>query len=225
MEAVGQMAASIAHQLNTPLSVILAQLQIMREELASTDNESYVEQIDKVFQNANKMSNLVSDLLSFSRESKSQSELINVNNIIDEIILLNDIRAKKAGVQIDKKLGKELPYIIAERSKLEQVFLNIIINALDAMPKGGKLQIKSEILMKNGKAYVLLNFKDTGLGIPKEVVAKIFNPFFTTKPVGKGTGLGLSICQEYVAEHHGEIYVESERGSGTTVSIELPVSS
>jgi signal transduction histidine kinase len=79
--------------------------------------------------------------------------------------------------------------------------------------------------MKNGKAYVLLNFKDTGIGIPKEVVSKIFNPFFTTKPVGKGTGLGLSICQEYVAEHHGEIYVESERGSGTTVSIELPVSS
>ena len=225
MEAVGQMAASIAHQLNTPLSVILAQLQIMREELAAKDNESYVQQIDKVFQNANKMSNLVSDLLSFSRESKSQSELINVNNIIDEIILLNDIRAKKAGVQIDKKLGKEIPYIIAERSKLEQVFLNIIINALDAMPKGGRLQIKSEILMKNGKAYVLVTFKDTGIGIPEEVISKIFNPFFTTKPVGKGTGLGLSICQEYIAEHNGEIYVESERGLGTTVSIELPVSS
>jgi len=225
MEAVGQMAAGIAHQLNTPLSVILAQLQILREELNTLDSATYVEQVDKVLQNANKMSNLVSDLLSFSRESKSQSELINVNSIIDEILLLNDIRAKKIGVKIEKKLAREIPYIIADRSKLEQVFLNIIINAFDAMPKGGTLMIKSEILMKNGRAYVLVNFKDSGIGIPKDIISKIFNPFFTTKPVGQGTGLGLSICQEYIKEHNGEISIESEQGEGSTVSIELPISS
>jgi PAS domain S-box-containing protein len=225
MEAVGQMSAGIAHQLNTPLSVISAQLQMLREDLGSLDNENYSEQIDKVLQNASKMSNLVSDLLSFSRESKSQSELINVNNIIDEILLLNDIKAKKIGVRIEKRLASEIPYIIADRSKLEQVFLNIIVNSFDAMPKGGKLFIKSEIFMKNIKAYILIKFKDSGIGIPENVVSKIFNPFFTTKPVGKGTGLGLSICQEYVKEHNGEIAVTSELGIGTTVSIELPVSS
>jgi two-component system cell cycle sensor histidine kinase/response regulator CckA len=223
MEAVGQMAAGIAHQLNTPLSVVAARLQLLHDEFTEQERQKYGEEISKMLQNSERMANIITDLLSFSRDSKSMNELLNLNKIIDEIILLVNIRAKKAGVQIEKKLTRNLPLITADRSKIEQIFLNIAINALDAMPQGGKLSISSGTTIKETKTYIWFNFEDTGTGIPSDMLSKIMDPFFTTKPVGKGTGLGLPISLDFVKEHHGDILISSKEGVGTVARVEFPV--
>jgi len=223
MEAVGQMAAGIAHQLNTPLSVISARLQLVQDEFNEKERQKFGEEISKMLHNTERMANIITDLLSFSRDSKSLSELLNLNRIIDEIILLINIRAKKTGVQIDKKLSRNLPLITADRSKMEQVFLNIANNALDAMPQGGKLSISSGVTSKENKTFIWFNFEDTGAGIPTSLLSKIMDPFFTTKPVGKGTGLGLPIALDFVKEHHGDILVSSKEGAGTIIRVEFPV--
>jgi len=223
MEAVGQMAAGIAHQLNTPLSVIAARLQLLQEEFNEQETQKFSDEVSKMLQNTERMTNIIADLLSFSRDARTKNELINLNRIVDEILLLTNIRAKKASIQIEKKLSRNLPLMTADRSKLEQVFLNIAVNALDAMPQGGKFTISSGTTIKEGKTYVWFSFEDTGTGIPKNILSKIFDPFFTTKPVGKGTGLGLSICQDFVKEHNGIILITSQEGEGTAVRVEFPV--
>jgi two-component system cell cycle sensor histidine kinase/response regulator CckA len=223
MEAVGQMAAGIAHQLNTPLSVISARLQLIQDEFNEKERAKFGEEIYKMLQNSERMANIITDLLSFARDSRSMSELLNLNKIVDEIILLINIRAKKVGVQIEKKLNRNLPLITADRSKMEQVFLNIANNALDAMPQGGKLGISSGTTIKNAKTYIWFNFEDTGTGIPDHLLSKIMDAFFTTKPVGKGTGLGLAIALDFVKEHHGEIIITSKEGVGTVARVEFPV--
>jgi PAS domain S-box-containing protein len=223
MEAVGQMAAGIAHQLNTPLSVIAARLQLLQDEFDEKENQKYGEEILKMLQNSERMASIITDLLSFSRDARSLSELLNLNKIIDEILLLINIRAKKAGIQIEKNLHRNLPLINADRSKVEQVFSNIAINALDAMPQGGKLSISSGTTIKETKTYIWVTFEDTGTGIPKHLLSKIMDPFFTTKPLGKGTGLGLSISLDFVKEHHGDITIDSQEGVGTVVRVEFPV--
>jgi two-component system cell cycle sensor histidine kinase/response regulator CckA len=223
MEAVGQMAAGIAHQLNTPLSVIAARLQLLQDEFDENESKKYGDEMSKMLQNTERMASIITDLLSFSRDARSHSELLNLNKIVDEILLLINIRAKKTGIQIEKKLSRSLPLINADRSKVEQIFSNIAVNAFDAMPQGGKLTLSSGTTVKETKTFIWITFEDTGTGIPKHLMNKIMDPFFTTKPVGKGTGLGLAISLDFVKEHNGDIFIDSTEGVGTTVRVEFPV--
>jgi two-component system cell cycle sensor histidine kinase/response regulator CckA len=223
MEAVGQMAAGIAHQLNTPLSVIAARLQLLQDEFDENESKKYGNEMSKMLQNTERMASIITDLLSFSRDARSHSELLNLNKIVDEILLLINIRAKKTGIQIEKKLSRSLPLINADRSKVEQIFSNIAVNAFDAMPQGGKLTLSSGTTVKETKTFIWITFEDTGTGIPKHLMNKIMDPFFTTKPVGKGTGLGLAISLDFVKEHNGDIFIDSTEGVGTTVRVEFPV--
>jgi len=223
MEAVGQMAAGIAHQLNTPLSVIAARLQLLQDEFDEKEGKKYGDEMSKMLQNTERMASIITDLLSFSRDSRSHSELLNLNKIVEEILLLINIRAKKTGIQVEKKLSRNLPLINADRSKVEQIFSNIAVNSFDAMPQGGKLTISSGTTVKETKTFIWITFEDSGSGIPKHLLNKIMDPFFTTKPVGKGTGLGLAIALDFIKEHHGDIAISSQEGVGTTVRVEFPV--
>ncbi len=215
MASVGQLAAGVAHEINTPLSnisLITEKIRMnMKEETGISQDD--LEDLSVQVENA---SNIVSDLLDFSRISEMEQDELDLNEIISDS--LSFIKNKRSeNVKIIERYNKTIPKLSGDHNRLSQVFMNIINNAYDAMPEGGKLQIFTDYKDE----HVLISFKDTGSGIPKGDLPRIFDPFFTTKPPGKGTGLGLSICHGIVKSYGGEIEVESEIGKGTTVTLKF----
>jgi signal transduction histidine kinase len=164
---------------------------------------------------------IVRNLLDFARESDIESDAHEVQNLIDDTLRLatNQIKLKK--VKVKGELAPNLPPVYGDRHQLEQVFLNIVLNALDAMPEGGSLSISCNTTWD--REFVYVEFTDTGVGIPEQKISDIFNPFFTTKPDAKGTGLGLSVSLGIIRQHGGDIKVRSQVGQGTTFSISLPI--
>jgi signal transduction histidine kinase len=164
---------------------------------------------------------MVRNLLDFARESEIESELLDVGGLIDETLQLtsNEIKLNKAKVK--RRVKENLPPIHGDKQHLSQVFLNLILNALDAMPSGGILEV--EVGKSDEPGYIAVNVKDSGAGIPDHIVTSIFDPFFTTKHRGKGTGLGLSVSLGIVKKHGGDIHVESKVGKGTTFTVLLPM--
>ena len=158
-------------------------------------------------------------LLSFARKTDPVPRLIQVNDIIEEILDICDKRSKNSNIQIKTELKRDLPLISASPSEMQQVFMNLINNAIDAIGEGGTIEIRSG--MEGGNAVV--DIADTGQGIPGDVLERIFDPFFTTKPVGKGTGLGLSICYGILKKLGGNITVDSRVGAGTTFHVHIPI--
>lgn len=170
------------------------------------------------------MGNLVANLLQFSRRSQEGSSTVDVRQELAKAVELIHHLLRKRLINVVQELAPDTPIIYADRQKLRQVFLNLLTNASDAMPQGGTLTLRSTATtLESGKPGVLLEFIDTGVGIPEEHLEKVTDPFFTTKEEGKGTGLGLAICRRIVQEHHGTLRITSEVGKGTTVSILLPV--
>jgi signal transduction histidine kinase len=163
----------------------------------------------------------VRNLLDFARESEIESEAHEVQDIIEDTLRLAANQIKLAKVKVRGDLAPNLPPIYGDRHQLEQVFLNIVLNALDAMPKGGTLTITCN--NTKDRDMVCVEFADSGLGIPEHTISDIFNPFFTTKPDAKGTGLGLSVSLGIIRQHGGDIRVRSEVGKGTTFAVTLPV--
>ncbi|MCK5503773.1 MAG: GHKL domain-containing protein, partial [Thermodesulfovibrionia bacterium] len=157
---------------------------------------------------------------SFSRESKGEYSELNVNKVIDDTLGFSASKIKQKGIQITKEYEDALPKVDGEKTELQQVILNMITNALDAMTDGGKLTIRTDIT--KDKNNVIMEFIDNGTGIEKEHLGKIFDPFYTTKRPGKGTGLGLSVSYKIIKKHGGNISVESEPGKGTKFTIYLP---
>jgi two-component system NtrC family sensor kinase len=220
LSSLGKMAAGVAHEINNPLTSVLINSHLL-EEKWGTDNR-FKENLDLIIDETTRCSNIVKDLLHFSRQTQTVKSLIDINDGIKKALLLlkNQIQLRK--VKVKKHLDKTLPKIIIDIHKIEQVFTNVILNALDAIPedKGGELSIESNI-SSDGR-YVEIKFQDNGCGIPKEQLGKIFDPFFTTKGT-KGTGLGLSVSYGIVQQHGGKMTFQSEPGHGTTVSIYLPI--
>jgi two-component system NtrC family sensor kinase len=213
------MAAGVAHEINNPLTSVLINSHLLEEKWGTDDR--FKENLDLIIDETTRCSNIVKDLLHFSRQTQTVKSLIDINDGIEKALLLlkNQVQLRK--VKIKKHLDKTLPKIIIDTHKIEQVFTNVILNALDAIPgdKGGELSIESNI--SNDGRYVEIKFQDNGCGIPKEQLGKIFDPFFTTKGT-KGTGLGLSVSYGIVQQHGGKMTFQSEPGHGTTVSIYLP---
>lgn len=225
MASVGQMAAGIAHEINTPLGIILGYAQLMMDDFVK-DSENYTN-LRIVERQTKACRRIVADLLKFSRQTESIKTSIDLNKIIQEVLAVTEHTMNIQKIEVIRKFAPDLPPVIGDAEKLHQVFINLFNNSLHAMADGGELTIITDKTADQVKVSVM----DNGCGIPEEIKNKIFDPFFTTKEVGKGTGLGLSVTYGIIQEHGGSISVESPvtpRGTensfqGAAFHIRLPV--
>jgi two-component system, NtrC family, sensor kinase len=228
MEAIGQLIAGIAHEINTPLGIALGFVQVLREEVeADSQIGQDLKTIEKQVQVCKK---IVSDLLKFSRQSDTRHSPLDINEAVEEVLAVVAHTLKINRVKLVRHLAEDLPIVIGDREKLKQAFINLINNAFDAIGSDGTITIASRF--DPGPQEVIVTVSDTGPGIPPEKKDRIFEPFFTTKPVGKGTGLGLSLSFSIVEEHGGRLTIESPTGGpaapggdipgGATFAIRLP---
>jgi PAS domain S-box-containing protein len=218
MSAVGQLISGVAHELNNPLTAILGYAQLLDSEGLDDHSADYVR---KLFKQAQRTHRVVQNLLSFARQRKPQKEAVDIRKVLEETLTLRDYDLKVNNILVDRDFASDLPAVTADPHQLEQVFLNIINNSVDAILEGGhggtlKVRVGSE------DGHVCTSFHDNGPGIkdPKH----IFDPFYTTKSVGKGTGLGLSICYGIVKEHGGDITAHNDPAGGAVVEVRLPAS-
>jgi PAS domain S-box-containing protein len=219
LRSLGEMAAGVAHEINNPLGGILIYANLMMEGLAPDDAKR--EDLEKIVHETTRCKDIVKSLLEFARQSGPKFELTDVNRAITDGLLFLENQVTFHNIEIIKELDPTLPPMWGNAGQLKQVFLNIMINAADAMHGRGVLTIKTFPSGDNNK--VVIEFTDTGGGIPEEILPRIFDPFFTTKGVGEGTGLGLSMSYGIVKEHKGNIEVDTVEGSGTTFRVVLPV--
>jgi two-component system cell cycle sensor histidine kinase/response regulator CckA len=230
LESIGALAGGVAHNFNNILTAILGNAELLQEH-SDIDN-IFKKRVNSIESSAKKAGMLVAKLLSFARRDIYEIIPLNLNDIINETLLFEGVLGKK--IRINADLQDNISTIEGDRNQLEQVIMNLVVNARDAMPDGGLIAIKtSEINAEDQHdfpayippgRYVLLTISDTGCGIPKEITIRIFEPFFTTKERGKGTGLGLATVYGIIKEHKGHITVKSEAGKGTTFEVYLPVS-
>jgi PAS domain S-box-containing protein len=217
LSSIGLLAAGVAHEVNTPLAVISTYAQMLAKQVSGDDQKSKL--LEKIAKQTFRASEIVNSLLNFSRTSPTEFVDVDVNRVIRETMTLLEHQLQKASVEVQLSLDASLPPVKGNSGKLQQVFLNLFLNARDAMENGGILAVKT--WEHNGTAH--LDVADTGQGIAPENLARIYDPFFTTKAAKKGTGLGLSVTYGIIREHGGAIEVESEPGSGTRFHVELPL--
>lgn len=218
LAAVGHLAAGIAHEINNPLGGI--RLCFNNLMTTSMDEESRRMHIDVINSGLERIQGIVKQLLEFSKKSSLSVEPVSINSLIEDVLKLTDYLISKKGVKVIKNLSSDVPEIMVDPNKMEQVFLNIILNAVQAM-EGSSGTLIIETAVYNG--YCKASFVDSGPGIPDDVLPYIFDPFFTTKPVGQGTGLGLSVSKSIVEQHNGKILVETNQ-KGTKFTVILPIS-
>jgi two-component system NtrC family sensor kinase len=227
MAALGKMAAGIAHEINNPLAVIGEKAGWMKdllgmEEVAKSENfQELLDAVNKIEFHVVRAKTVTHRLLGFARRMEPMEERVNINDILDESIDFLENDARYRNIDIQTHYAPDLPLTTTDQAQLQQVFLNIINNAIDAIGKDGEITINTRPIKQNNR--ISIEITDTGPGISKEVLQKIFDPFFTTKEVGKGTGLGLSISYSIIEKLGGRIMVASEAGKGTTFTIYLPV--
>lgn len=222
LRAVGTLTAGIAHELNNPINNITLTAYAMMEDYNETSDEERLEMINDLVNDANRSQIIVRNLLDFARESESKMESLDLGNIVKDTVRLASNQIKLSGVQLKANISPHLPRIHGDKQQLGQVFLNLIINALDAMHnKNGVLEVN--INRSKQPNFLEVKFTDNGVGIPEHVLPSVFDPFFTTKDTIKGTGLGLSVSQGIIAKHGGHIDVVSKVGKGTTVTVSLPI--
>lgn len=227
MASVGQMAAGVAHEINTPLGIILGYAQLMKDDF-SKGEEAY-ENLEVIERQVKACRKIVADLLKFSRQSESRRVELDISEVIEDVLAISEHNLNINHIQVKRDFSPHLPRIIGDAEKLRQVIVNLINNAKYAMEKGGEIRISTRYEQEKGE--VVARIEDTGSGIDEEIKSKVFDPFFTTKPVGKGTGLGLSVTYGIIQDHGGTITLESpiSRGDsntkqqGTAFEIHLPV--
>jgi PAS domain S-box-containing protein len=227
MASLGKLSASVVHEINNPiagiLNLILLMKRIMSEErIDQKELDRFKRYLDLMETETKRTSRIVSNLLAFSRHSKMPTRPLDLHNLLEKTLFINSNLLKISNVKVDRRLAPSLPEIIGSEDQLQQVFMNIISNAGEAMEaKGGTLTITTEHVRKDQK--IIVSFEDTGLGIPPDNMQKLFEPFFTTKKEGKGVGLGLSVAYGIVQEHGGNILVQSRMGEGTVFKVEVPL--
>jgi PAS domain S-box-containing protein len=220
MAALGVMASGIAHEIRNPLGIIAAAAQLLQER--PDDKQLRLEALQRIHASIRRASLTIENLLGFSHPSSDNHEDVDVNALVEETLRLLTARIAQQRIDVRTELPPGLPAIWANRNLLQQVFTNILLNACNAMPDGGVLTVATR---EDPGGQMEIRFADTGHGIPQEHLPKVFDPFFTTMPVGKGTGLGLSISYSIVQQHQGSIEVTSEVGKGAMFTVRLPCSS
>ncbi|NTU81124.1 MAG: response regulator [Chloroflexales bacterium] len=225
LSAIGQLVAGVAHELNNPLTSVsgYAQLLLRDQRLAEETHQD----IEQIHAQAERAAKIVQNLLIFAREHKPERRMVTLNEVLRSALALQSYQLKVDNISVSLELAPDLPATTADPHQLQQVFLNLITNARHAMvEKGGRgtLTLRTSVgAAPDSTSAICVEIGDTGVGIPEWNLQKIFNPFFTTKPVGQGTGLGLSICFGIIKEHDGQIWAESQLGAGTHVYVALPI--
>jgi len=225
LAAVGTLASSIAHEIRNPLVSIKTFAQLVPRKF---NNRDFLDKFNSIVpEEMERLENILNQLLNFGRPSEPEFHSINVVEVIDTILELMSTELSQSNIQVIKLYGNDVPQIMADGEQLKQVFMNLVLNAIQAMPEGGSLRVitalRRELAGRNISDCVNIEFQDTGCGISEKNLDNLFSPFFTTKE--GGTGLGLSISRRIIEEHNGDISVESELGKGTTFTIKLPVGS
>jgi signal transduction histidine kinase len=221
--SVGRMAAGVAHEINNPLSGIMIYAELIKKKLKDIPdgNEQSINDIQEIIDQTIRCKKIVSDLLEFSRQTVGHVTSFDVGELLGKSLNLLINQALFQNMEIKREIDPDLPAMVGDMGQLQQVFTNLYINAADAM--GGKGQLKISARFDPKREYFIITVADTGPGIPHDLQDKIFDIFFTTKPVGKGTGLGLSITKNIIELHGGNIMVDSSPGKGTVFTIELPL--
>jgi len=218
---VGQMAATFAHEIGSPLSAISTHLELMSED--KTISEDTRRRLNLIGDQVSRITSFVEELLSETRASLQTRSLVQLNRILQQLLLFLEQHLERQRVKVETRFSPDLPEIEANPQQLQQVFLNLLNNACDAMPSGGTVLVETFSGSDPDGHYVVASVKDNGSGIPEEKQARIFEPFFTTKELHRGTGLGLSIAAKIIRQHQGEIELHSVPGEGTTFTIRFRV--
>ncbi|MEZ0395191.1 MAG: GAF domain-containing protein [Anaerolineales bacterium] len=221
LAAVGEMAAGIAHELNNPLTTIAGFAELVLADLPSDDPMR--PDLELVLREAHRARSVIRRLLDFSRQSESVRVRADINEIVSDVLALMNHLLHTSGVEVHIELGEQLPWISVDRNQIKQVLLNLLHNALHAMPGGGRLTVQTMSRQRDGDRWLVISIQDNGVGISPENMSRIFEPFFTTRARQGGTGLGLSVSYGIVTDHGGFIEVESREGQGSTFSVWLPV--
>jgi signal transduction histidine kinase len=220
LAAVGEMAAGIAHELNNPLTTVTGFTELVLDDIQ--DDEDIRPDLELVLREARRARDVVRRLLDFSRRSESERTRVDLNELLEDVLSLTNHLMHTSGVHLDVSLAKKMPWVSVDRNQMKQVFLNLFHNALQSMPTGGQLFIRSAARQRDGRKWVTASIRDTGAGITPEHQERIFEPFFTTRSDQGGTGLGLSVTYGIVSDHGGDIEVESEVSKGTKFTVWLP---
>ncbi len=227
LAALGELAAGVAHEINNPINGIINYAQIL---LNQSEEGSKVNEVAKrVIKEGDRIARIVQGLLSFARREKEHKSPVAVSEIISESLTLTEAQLRKDAILLKKDIPVDLPKILAQAQEIEQVFVNIISNARYALKekypevdKNKILEIMAKTIKEDGRAFVRVSFRDRGTGIPKNIIDKVMNPFFSTKPEGKRTGLGLSISHGIMSDHGGRLLIHSVEGKFTRVDVDLP---
>lgn len=216
LATLGQLAAGIAHEIRNPLAGISGAVQILRDDISG--NHQHKEILGDIVERINELNDTISNFLRFARPAPLQLSPVDINEVVQSVLFLMGKQAETQGISIIERYDDSLPIVMADSEQIQQVILNIALNALQAIGENGG-QIVFRTFQNDAADQILVEISDTGTGIPSEKLAQIFDPYFTTK--SEGTGLGLSIAQRIVEEHGGIILVESEVGKGTTFRVRL----
>jgi len=216
MASVGLLAAGVAHEVNTPLAGISSYTQLLRGQMEESDSRG--ELLDKIEKQSFRAAKIVNSLLNFSRSSGTEFEQVDVNKALLDVLSLIEHQLSGSRIRVRRELAEDLPSIRGNENRIQQVFFNLILNARDAMPRGGWLTLVTSA----DTDTVVVEVKDTGHGIRRDHLRRIYDPFFTTKGIGRGTGLGLSVSYGIIQEHGGAIFVDSTPGQGTRFQVALP---
>jgi two-component system NtrC family sensor kinase len=221
LASLGELASGTAHELNNPLTSIIGFSQLLMEGEVPDDIRDDLKLINYEAQRA---ASITKNLLTFARKHAPEKQSNQINSIVEDVLKLRAYEHKANSIEVERQFAPDLPEVMVDYFQIQQVFINIIINAEYFMTKEhGKGTLT--ITTKKNNRTVVISFADDGPGIPREILRRIFDPFFTSKESGKGTGLGLSICHGIVAEHGGQIYARNHQGKGATIVVELPINS
>jgi signal transduction histidine kinase len=217
LATIGELAAGVAHELNEPLGAVLGFAQLARKHMDLPDPAD--QDIKKIESAALQAREIVRKLMVFARQTAPHKTRVNLNQLVEDGLYLLESRCAKSRIEVVRNLEEDLPDVVADASQLQQVLVNLVVNAIQAMPEGGRLTIET----RHRESSATLSVADTGLGMSDEVRERVFLPFFTTKDVNEGTGLGLAVAHGIVSAHGGRISVESRPGQGSCFEVEIPV--
>jgi signal transduction histidine kinase len=219
LASLGQLSASIAHEINNPLAGVLTYTKLLSKKISADtlDKAAALDYLAKMESEVSRCSRIIRNLLDFSRQTEPKLRPVDVNQVIEQVLAMVGHQAQLQKVEVVRELSPSLPTVMADSDKLQQVFTNLTLNAIQAMSAGGKLTLRTSVV----DGQIRIDVQDTGCGISKENLSKLFTPFFTTKEKGSGVGLGLAVVRGIIEQHKGEIKVQSEVGKGTTFSVYL----
>ncbi|MBI1737583.1 MAG: HAMP domain-containing protein [Candidatus Rokubacteria bacterium] len=220
LAVAGRLATALAHEVGTPLNIISGRAEFLMQSLPRDDRRR--EELGIIVGQIDRISGIIRALLDTVRPAKPEIQRVDLTVVVGRLLPLLRHAARRTHVTLEAAKPEPLPHVLADPNQLDQLLINLTVNAIEAAPEGGWVGIEAAAAARDGRDGVCLVVRDTGPGIPDDLRARVFEPFFTTKPPGRGTGLGLTICRDIVKEHGGEIRVEENPGGGTAVSVWLP---